>query len=73
MPASAFADATVVADSAAQQVTALGGRIVWVTGAFGHQNLMQRNANGAATAVIGAPWTSPGFVESGCRSRSSCG
>jgi len=53
-PATASADATVVADPAAQQITALAGRIAWVTGPRGHQNLMQRTADGAVTAVIGA-------------------
>ena len=37
-PASA-ADTTIAADPLADQVTALGGKVVWVTGASGHQRL----------------------------------
>jgi hypothetical protein len=43
----------VVPDPAAQQITALGERLVWVSGAFGHQKLMQRTADGTISAVAG--------------------
>ena len=48
------ADALVAPDTAAKQVTALDGTVVWVTGAFGRQRLMQRTPDGAITAVKGA-------------------
>jgi hypothetical protein len=55
-PATASAADTIIApDPAAQQITALDGTVVWVTGAFGHQRLMQRSATGAVAAVKGAP------------------
>jgi hypothetical protein len=54
VPASASAADTLVApDPAAEQVTALDGTIVWVTGAFGHQRLMQRSPAGTIAAVKG--------------------
>src|SRR5205823_11031081 len=40
------ADTTVAADPAADQVTALGGTIVWVTGPSGAQTLMRHPAAG---------------------------
>lgn len=56
VPASASAaDTLVAADTAAKQVAALDGTIVWVTGAFGHQRLMQRTPGGAISPVKGAP------------------
>ncbi len=56
LPATASAADTLVApDPAAQQITALDGTIVWVSGKFGHQKLMQRNALGVITPVRGAP------------------
>ena len=51
----AAADTLVAADSAAKQVTALDGMLVWVTGDFGHQRLMQRTPDGTVSAVEGAP------------------
>jgi hypothetical protein len=55
MPAVASAADTLVApDLAADEVTALDGTIVWVSGAFGNQTLMQRDADGIAP-VKGAP------------------
>lgn len=55
-PATASAaDVLVAPDSAAQQVTALDGTIVWVTGRFGSQKLMQRAPDGTISAVEGAP------------------
>jgi hypothetical protein len=39
LPAAASADTTVYSDPLADQVTALGGKVVWVTGASGHQTL----------------------------------
>jgi hypothetical protein len=47
-------DVLVVPDPAAQQITALDGTIVWVSGAFGHQTLMQRTPDGTVAAVKGA-------------------
>jgi hypothetical protein len=54
-PAAAAADTLVAADPAAQQVTALEGTLVWVSGAFGSQRLMQRAPDGTIAAVRGAP------------------
>jgi hypothetical protein len=54
LPATASAaDPLVAADPAAEQVTALGGTIVWITGEFGHQRLMQRTPDGTISAVEG--------------------
>ncbi len=50
----AAADTVVAPDPAAEQVTALGGTLVWVSGDFGEQKLMQRDSNGIA-GVQGAP------------------
>jgi hypothetical protein len=47
------ADTLVVPDPAAQHITALDGTIVWVSGAFGHQKLMQRTADGVVAPVRG--------------------
>ena len=56
LPATASAaDTLVVPDPAAEQITALDGTVVWVTGKFGHQRLMQRSADGTISAVQGAP------------------
>jgi hypothetical protein len=52
LPATASAG-LVAADHAAQQLTALDGTIVWVSGAFGHQKLMQRTADGLVAPVKG--------------------
>src|SRR4051794_37870605 len=46
--------ATVVPDPAAGAVTALGGTLVWVTGAAGSQTLMRHDASGTRR-VPGAP------------------
>ena len=55
-PATASAADTLVApDTAARQVTALDGTLVWVTGDFGRQKLMQRIPDGTISAVKGAP------------------
>jgi hypothetical protein len=55
LPATASAaDTVVVSDPAAQQLTALDGTIVWVSGAFGHQKLMQRTPDGVVAPVKGA-------------------
>jgi len=55
-PATASAaDTLVAADTAAKQVAALDGTLVWVTGDFGHQRLMQRTPGGTISAVEGAP------------------
>jgi hypothetical protein len=55
-PADAAAQDTLVApDPAAQQVTALDGTIVWVSGRFGSQRLLQRAPDGTIAPVKGAP------------------
>lgn len=48
------ADTLVAPDPAADQITALDGTIVWVSGKFGNQTLMQRTSAGI-TRVKGAP------------------
>jgi hypothetical protein len=54
LPATASAADTVVApDPAAQQLAALDGTVVWVTGAFGHQKLMQRTPDAVVAPVKG--------------------
>ncbi len=54
VPATASAADTLVApDPAAEQVTALAGTIVWVTGEFGRERLMQRTPDGTISAVKG--------------------
>ena len=54
LPATASAGDTLVApDPLAEQVTALDGTIVWVTGEFGRQRLMQRAADGTISVVKG--------------------
>jgi hypothetical protein len=56
VPATASAADTLVApDPAAQQIAALDGTLVWVSGKFGNQRLMQRDASGTISAVEGAP------------------
>lgn len=56
VPATASAADTLVApDPTAQQITALDGTLVWVSGRFGNQTLMQRTPDGAISAVKGAP------------------
>jgi hypothetical protein len=52
----AGAATTVVADPAAQAVTALDGTLVWISGAVGSQTLMQHDAAGDRP-VNGAPRT----------------
>jgi hypothetical protein len=49
----AAADTVVAPDPVAQQITALDGTIAWVTGKFGHQNLMQRTPDGTISKVKG--------------------
>ena len=53
-PAGAHADTTVASDPAAQDVDALDGTVVWVSGRFGSQRLMQKTDAGVAP-VAGAP------------------
>ena len=53
--AASAADTVVAADTAAEQVAALDGTVVWVTGPFGHQRLMQRTPDGVISPVEGAP------------------
>jgi hypothetical protein len=54
LPATAVAADTLVApDPAAEQVSALDGTLVWVTGEFGRQRLMQRTPDGTIGAVEG--------------------
>lgn len=50
----ASADTLIASDPAADQITALDGTVVWVSGGFGDQTLMQRTAAGIAP-VKGAP------------------
>ncbi|MEA2157314.1 MAG: hypothetical protein QOE11_3454, partial [Solirubrobacteraceae bacterium] len=47
------ADTVVAAGPAATQIAALDGTIAWVTGAFGHQRLMQRTPDGTVAVVRG--------------------
>src|SRR3954452_15683733 len=55
-PAASAADTTIAADPAAQQVAALGGTVVWVSGTFGKQALMTVDAPGSTPhAVPGVP------------------
>lgn len=49
------ADTIVAPDPVAEQVTALGGTVVWVSGEFGAQKLMQRTEAGGVAPVKGAP------------------
>ncbi|HEX4362936.1 MAG TPA: hypothetical protein VHZ75_00175 [Solirubrobacteraceae bacterium] len=49
------ADVLVAPDPLAQQIAALDGTVVWVSGRFGHQTLMQRTPDGTIAAVKGAP------------------
>jgi hypothetical protein len=51
----AAADTLVAPDPAADQITALDDTVVWVSGKFGNQTLMQRNASGVIARVKGAP------------------
>jgi hypothetical protein len=56
VPATASAADTLIApDPAAQQIAALDGTVVWVSGKFGNQTLMQRASDGTVSAVKGAP------------------
>jgi hypothetical protein len=55
-PASASAQDTLVApDPAAEQITALGGTLVWVSGPFGSQRIFQRTPDGTIAPVKNAP------------------
>ncbi len=53
--ASAAADSVVVSGVEAQHMTALDGVIVWRSGTFPHNTLMQRAADGSVGPVKGAP------------------
>jgi hypothetical protein len=53
-PTAAAGDAVIAPDTAAKQVTALDGTVVWVSGEFGAQVLMQKTSAGI-TRVMGAP------------------
>src|SRR5918997_6031726 len=56
VPAAASATDTLVApDTAAKQVATLDGTLVWVSGDFGRQRLMQRTPDGTIAPVEGAP------------------
>lgn len=56
LPSTASAqDTLMVPDPDAQQITALDGTIVWVSGRFGAQRLLQRTPDGTISAVEGAP------------------
>jgi len=47
----ASADTVAVYDSGAQQIAALDGTIVWVTGQLSGQSLMMRTARGTGAAT----------------------
>lgn len=49
------ADTVLAPDPAAQQLTALDGSIVWVSGAFGSQRVVRRTPGGVVATVPGAP------------------
>lgn len=49
------ADTVLVPGVEAQRMTALDGTLVWVSGAFPNQTLMQRSADGTVGPVAGAP------------------
>ncbi len=49
------ADTVLVAGAEAARMTALDGTIVWVSGKFPRQTLMQRTPDGVVSAVAGAP------------------
>lgn len=49
------ADAVVVPGADASRMTALDGTLVWVSGRFPDQVLMQRNPDGSVAPVMGAP------------------
>jgi hypothetical protein len=51
--AASAADVVIAPDPAAQQLAALDGTIVWVSGTFGHQKLMQRTPDGVVAPVKG--------------------
>ena len=52
--AASAADTVVVPGAAAQRMTALDGTIVWTTGTFPDQTLMQRSPDGTVAPVKGA-------------------
>lgn len=59
LPGAARADTVVAPGAEAQRMTALDGTLVWITGDFGSQRLMQRTqADGVVKAVPGAPTVS---------------
>jgi hypothetical protein len=53
-PSALAADVTIAPDPAAQEVAALDGTVVWVSGEFGSQALMETSDAGARR-VVGAP------------------
>ncbi len=53
--AASAADTVVVAGATARELTALDGTIVWLSGAFPNQTLMQRSPDGTVAPVGGAP------------------
>lgn len=53
--APATADTVVVPGAEAQRMTALDGALVWTTGKFPSQTLMQRSPDGTVGLVAGAP------------------
>jgi hypothetical protein len=53
--AASAADTTVVPGADAARMTALDGTLVWVTGTFPNQTLMQRGPDGTVAPVTGAP------------------
>jgi len=53
--AASAADVLIAPDPAADEVTALDKTVVWVSGKFGNQVLMQRSPSGVIARVTGAP------------------
>lgn len=64
-PAASAADTTIAPDPAANQVTALDGTIVWVTGKFGSQTLVQKTAAGIAPVPGATTATRYGSIDLG--------
>ena len=59
------ADTVVAPDPAAHQVSALDGTVVWVSGAYGDQVLMQRTPAGVIARVKDAPRAGYGSIDLG--------
>jgi hypothetical protein len=64
-PSAAGADTVVVPGAEAHELTALDGTVVWRSGAFPNQTLMQRSADGTVAPVAGAPVASYSSIDLG--------